>query len=209
MNQNYHYSSIDLLENPQKYQMSAYEGPHFLISYKKSRNYFLEILEEKNTIDYSINEICDHLVPDIKFDYSIERLGMDIDTKSLLAHILSSLIKHEKDSDVTRILDIFVRKFEIKKRIFASYNSELKKPTSDNYSVLGNYIFLSTVCLLRYARTSNLKYLNASLKLNDMLCSQITKIKDRLDIFLFRYVLQTEQNYISKLCKVMGVVIND
>jgi len=55
------------------------------------------------------------------------------------------------------------------------------------------------MCLIRYQVTSDLKYLNTFLKLNDMICSVKNLIVNKTDISLFHYLLTSEMKCILKL----------
>ena len=102
------------------------------------------------------------------------------------------------------MLDIFIKNFETKKQLFTRYDCNYKQ-SSDNYSELINYSLLSTISLLYYEKTLNLKYLNISLKLNDTLCSQIKKIGDPVEVFLLKFSIEKELESISKLCQRSGI----
>ena len=84
------------------------------------------------------------------------------------------------------------------------YDSDLKEISSD-CTKLSNYILLSLCCLLKYEETSNLKFLNTSLKLNDTISSQSVKINDIFEKSLFCFVLQKELYYVDTLCKLKGI----
>jgi len=62
-----------------------------------------------------------------------------------------------------------------------------------------NYILLSFMCLIRYQVTSDLKYLNTFLKLNDMICSVKNLVVNKIDISLFHFLLTSEMKYVLKL----------
>ena len=55
------------------------------------------------------------------------------------------------------------------------------KEIGSDCSKLSNYILLSLCCLLKYEHTNNLKFLNASLKLNDTISSQHIGINTDFD----------------------------
>ena len=59
-----------------------------------------------------------------------------------------------------------------------------------------------------YESTSNLKYLNTSLKLNDIICSQQKKLSNEIDISLIEYILKKEIELILNLCKIKGIKLN-
>lgn len=205
-NSNYEYSSTDLLKNPQKYRRSTYEGPCFLVSYNWSRNNILKILNDKNSTNHSLKEIILNLGLTLFSNYFNKLSKNEINTTNLLSSILSSIDIQQDESLINYVIDVFVRKFEINKKIFLSYDKDFKE-ISNNYSNLQNYLLLSVICLLQYTKTKNLKFINASLKLNDVICSRIQIIKDEFDISLFKIILNMELTCISDLCKNKGIIL--
>jgi len=103
-----------------------------------------------------------------------------------------------------KIINIFIKKFEVKKRIFSSYN-KLFIETSSNYQEIINYILLSTICIIKYEKTKNLKFLNTVLKLNDLLCSEIENIEKNEELNLVLYCLKEELNFILKIEKRLSI----
>ena len=114
------------------------------------------------------------------------------------------MLRDKDDIDITKIVNDFIKKFEIKKRIFSHYNQEIKE-ASDNYKILANYILLASICALKYKKIRNLKYLNVLLKLNDTICSQISVISENVSGFLCFFALKSELDYISDLLKNNGL----
>ena len=73
------------------------------------------------------------------------------------------------------------------------------QPISNEYSELRNYLLLATICAFQFKNSTNLKYLNTLLKLNDIICSQITSIDNSIDASLFNIVISHELNFITTL----------
>ena len=200
----YHYSENNLLENPQKYQMSPFLGKKFLKSYFKSREENIKNLEESKEIIFEFNEIIKKLsteYPNFTFDKIFQQ---DNNTEKFLALILSKLLNTNNSISENEVLEKIIKKFEVKKRLFSSYDSNLNE-NSENYINLRNYILLSAVCLMIYKKSKNLRYLNTSLKLNDTISSQIKTIEKPLDKSLFLNNLQNEIQNIENLCKLKKV----
>ena len=107
------------------------------------------------------------------------------------------------------ILSVFCKKFEVFKRIFSVYNNKsmkLKK-ASDDYKNIFVYGLISCSFLFYYKKTNNLKFLNCALKINDLLCSIIDKIKegDSFVQMLICYNLILESEIINEMIKSRGV----
>ena len=191
----YQYIQNDLLTTPQKYQMSSYEGPGFLTSYQFSRRKIIsELKKMPDFISYSDNLFSSQHVSDACMIIKKNKFS----TNELYRSIVIELINNTRNIQVIPIIDKFLKKFEIRKKIFLHYDDEFNK-VGDEFKEIQNYILLSFMCLIRYQVTSDLKYLNTFLKLNDMICSVKNLIVNKTDISLFHYLLTSEMKCILKL----------
>lgn len=191
----YRYCDSDLLENKQNYQISPFEGRNFLIGYTDYRNKIIKELSEKNFILSEKELIVKLNLGDYK-DYGATKLEEYL-TESLLLWILFC-IDQNYDSLAEHFIALFIKKFEIKKKIYSKYSKNFNE-SSDDFRYLRNYLLLSTICLLKYGKTLNLKFLNTALKINDLLCSRKHMIENNIDFELFVYVLEREVHYIKQL----------
>ena len=197
----YEYSSHNLLETPQKYKMTPFQGSQFLEQYKESRRLAIELIRDKvSTI--TLDQATTQMQQDFKHPLEIINASK-FSTKKLFESIFLIVIRDKDDVNVTNIINRFVKKFEVKKRIFSFYNQEIKEVSND-YKIIDNYILLASICVLEYKKTRNLKYLNVLLKLNDTICSQIGLITENITGFLCLFVLKSELDYILDLIKNIG-----
>ena len=191
----YQYIQNDLLTTPQKYQISSYEGPGFLTSYQFSRRKIItELKKMPDFISYSDNLFSSQHVSDACMIIKKNKFS----TNELYRSIVIELINNTRNIQVIPIIDKFLKKFEIRKKIFLYYDYKFNK-VGDEFKEIQNYILLSFMCLIRYQVTLDLKYLNTFLKLNDLICSAKNLIVNKIDISLFHYLLQAEMKYILKL----------
>lgn len=191
----YSYCKRDLLRYPEKYQMSTYGGVMFLNAYLDSRH---DVLKK---IDVAPGENLEKFVIE---NFVASEISTDvIHTDKLLSNTLIKVIRGiDKQSD--RVLDIFLKKFEVKRKIFTIYDTQYKENTED-FSDLKNYILLSTNFILEYQHTMNLKYLNACLKLNDLIISILPEIRDERFKKLFSLILQAELACVDNLRLKKGI----
>jgi len=131
---NYPYSSENLLEKPQKYQMSPFEGKDFLSSYLNSRKKIIQILEKNKKNSY--DEILDQFKKFI--DINFESFSEVVFLEKFLSFLIYNLLEMNKDK-TNEYVDLLLKKFEIKKRLYSTYNPEFKEIT-DDYKNLHNYI---------------------------------------------------------------------
>ena len=179
----YPYSNGNLLKNPQKYQRTPFLDKKFLDDYLNSRNRHLEKISNFEKIDIKkIIHIINH-----KHLQKKKSTEYNSETSIILLNALTNLINDEND-DFIILVDKFIKKFETKKLIFSKYDNNFQ-PISNEYSELRNYLLLATICAFQFKNSTNLKYLNTLLKLNDVICSQITSIDNSIDASLFNIVI--------------------
>ena len=178
--------------------MTPFKNKEFLIEYKKSRKHNLDEFDKKfDEIKY---------FKDIIFKTEKQKWkdieNNSIKTEKLLKFLFIETIKKSKKSEI--LLNKIIKKFEIKKKIFETYDLEFKEK-SKKYSNLKNYLLLSIICLFKYQKTKNLKFLNTSLKINDLISSQQQKISNLDEISLYSFVIRKELEIIETLMNKKGV----
>ena len=186
----YRYVLEDLLEFPQKYQMSQFEGNDFIFTYKKSRRDVLTRIENSiNVLTY------ENILKELEnFNISNKQKKNEIVTGELFSTIL---LEFEKDDKIQEI-EKFLKKFEIRKRIFSVYDNMLKNNSSD-YREMKNYILLGMICAKQFEKSNNLKFLNTLLKLNDTICSRIHLVSNIYDLSLIHYSIKLELYHVEKI----------
>ena len=195
----YQYSKKNHFIYVEKYQMTPFKNKEFLIEYKKSRKHNLDEFDKKfDEIKY---------FKDIIFKTEKQKWkdieNNSIKTEKLLKFLFIETIKKSKKSEI--LLNKIIKKFEIKKKIFETYDLEFKEK-SKKYSNLKNYLLLSIICLFKYQKTKNLKFLNTSLKINDLISSQQQKISNLDEISLYSFVIRKELEIIETLMNKKGVL---
>ncbi len=193
----YRYASGDLLEFPQKYQMTPFEGKEFISSYEKNRQKILDIIKNNQTVNslsHTLKLLQKQFLIDIKSDQKI------FVTSNQLSSILLRLQHQKETQQETKFIMALLKKFEIKKRIFSEYDHELKENSTD-FKILTNYILLAAICAKKFQDNGNPKFLNTLLKLNDTICSQIDSINDVNNLSLIYYIINLELEYIRDLIR--------
>ncbi len=193
----YSYTNTDLLEFPQKYQMTPFEGREFLSSYEKTRQKILDKIKNNQTVNslsHTLKLLQKQFLIDIKSDQKI------FVTSNQLSSILLRLQHQKETQQETKFIMALLKKFEIKKRIFSEYDHELKENSTD-FKILTNYILLAAICAKKFQDNSNPKFLNTLLKLNDTICSQIDSINDVNNLSLIYYIINLELESIRDLIR--------
>jgi len=201
------YAYISTLESPQTYQYSGFFGKEFVDSYKDSR---LGILNSLNANEKEINDSMQNYIK--KFgnmgrEEIIKKLSWERNTKTMLSVILyvqnKGIKGKETRNQVYELLGRFIKKYEVSKRIFSQYDADMKK-IGYNYEDIDNYALLALNIALFCQSSKNLKFMNALLKINDMLCGMKDGIKTNT-IPLFYLSLKTELDEIKILFKEKGL----
>ena len=184
----YIYTLENRIKNPHSYMYTPFNGKSFLESYFKNRMSFLE----KNSNSKSKTTLSSILNFEMNQNYfsvlEISKKKCEIKsiikgnfkTTDVLQNIIIELSKEEPNENICyEVLSKLVKKFEVFKKIYTDYNPKFRK-NSNNFNDNYVYAYLSFACGLYYFKFKNLKFLNAQLKINDLLISlSIKEIKLR------------------------------
>jgi hypothetical protein len=194
----YSYSKNDLLQNPEKYENTPYSGITFLDSYVEFRKNILKL----STIDIKIDEFLSSVILKNNIE-TFENIHKDFSTLDMFSKLLKQILTGNINSNVISTVSIFLKKFEITKKISSRHDKNFKGINND-FSNIQNYIVFAIICNILYEKTSDLKFLNVVLKLNDLICSQIKKLS-KSEQSLSKISIEYELNNIKKLSKEKGV----
>ena len=190
----YQYSKESLLENPQTYQFTKFEGNEFLQRYVNSRKKIILKLGSSRYSDADIEKVIEQEQNDSR--------NKNNTTIFELRRILLHIIKNNKDTKINAKFEIYLKKFEINKRLYDKYDDNEKNST--RYDIIENYILLSVISILKFKKTENLKFLNTALKLNDTICSEFRNMIKEDYNKLFKFSLESEMSIITRFMKKIG-----
>ncbi len=181
----YKYSKYNLLEKPQRYQFTKFEGKEFLIAYTKSRKKYLLKLNVKNPSYDELESILKN-----------KNGEHNSNTEKKLTKICLELINNQNFSNIDNDIDFYLKKFEISKKILSDYNVEKE---FEEYDKLENYVMLSLILIMKFKKMYDLRFINTILKLNDTICSS-WKINKETDYNrLFSFCLESEMEFIKEI----------
>ena len=171
INSQYKYSSKNILISPNKYEYSNFEGDMFFEKYFASRNSFLDVLVTRRDESITITE-----------EYSKESNDYTRENELITNLFLKNLLS--KNYQTIKIyldkIKTLIKRFEVSKKLFHSYDKISIKKTSTIYNEVDNYslfsILLQTCYINSEVKEEKLIYLNCILKLNDLIIS----IKDNI-----------------------------
>ncbi len=166
----YAYSQENRILKPHKYMYTPYEGKAFLGAYFADRRAQPEVLQ---TIADLVKQIA-AFIPDAA-KHSL-KFALPCETNLSLKQLLHQQLTTDEES-AYKVLSGFIKKFEVTKKLCATYNTEFKG--SGDHTNTELYLWLSLNCLVFYSRSDNLKMLNCALKLSDLLSSCKTQVADQ------------------------------
>lgn len=156
----YNYITSNNLENTQTYMYTPYGGESFLQAYLQSRYIYLNR-------DTSISAALQKMVE--------ESQPQGDETFKELLDLWNTPCWSERS--YKEKIDQYVKRFEVRKRLFGAYDKTTKKPILDTgYQRTDRYLLLAAIVENAYRVFGSLKYLNCLLKLNDTLLSLMPKL---------------------------------
>ncbi len=97
-------------------------------------------------------------------------------------------------------IDFFLRNYEVTKRLYVAYGSDLK-PTERSFASLENYALLAGLLLCVHQGSPNYKYLNCALKLGDLLSSVGDRTLNSPAVELIAATMEVETAGIERLAE--------
>jgi len=175
----YHYSEGDKLENKNTYFYTAFSGQPFLDAWKSNR----------------ITAI-DGVTPAFVIPKSESVSENDFSGHGVLERILKKI----ENSEESAMLLLLIKRFEVTKRVYLHYDSDLRPVDSSEFRELSLYLRFAEILGLAYEKFGHLFYLNAFIKVLDTLIS----VKD--DILAegqgrFARCIMQEMEVVEKLMK--------
>ncbi len=99
--------------------------------------------------------------------FSVEQ---QVTTLELLRSLIASMLLARHDAVAKNWLDLLVQRFEVTKKLYASYPAGFRKGEGSSMSVRLYWLFALALCLF-YISSVQIKYLSTLLKVSDLLCS--------------------------------------
>lgn len=174
----YEYITENNLENRQFYMYCEFQGMDFLKIYVKTRKDFIGGWRTDK----------DEL-------YFAEKIFQESKTETILYNLLCEDFKTENK----KVIDWFTKDFEVRKRVYTSYDDITKKPEEGaDYHRISSYILLGYVMSKAYVKTENYKYLNCLLKIDDTLLS-VTEQMSEAEVMAGKKLFTKEIEYVEKI----------
>ena len=170
----YPYIQENQLESPCRYTYTSFFGKEFLQAYLRSRSLILSSCDATKLVS------ADDCMSRFKHAYKRYSTPLPDPNKMMYRQIIYIIDFIECLRDLFALksvnaqhidcLNRLIQRFEVSKRLYTSYQSNLTKGSGD-YKTLNNYFQFGFLLSFAYMETSNLQYLNSLLKVNDLLLS--------------------------------------
>ena len=160
----YQYSKESLLENPQTYQFTKFEGKEFLQRYVNSRKKIILKLGSSQYSDADIEKVIEQEQNDSR--------DKNNTTIFELRRILLHIIKNNKDTKINAKFEMYLKKFEINKRLYDKYDDNEKNSTlyqsettektvKNQHKSLPNVLLLNEMEVTSNSHQTNLKMIKS------------------------------------------------
>ena len=163
----YPYSKGNLLEQPNTYFYTPFNGKTFLEAWVEDRRKVIESLPVGSKTPPSAGFVSiEEFVRQVKS-------GKIVETEKLLEALYKALCvdKTKMRTDTLLLLNKIVKRFEVYKRIHSAYGVGFKAVDRTVYRDLNLYVRTAEVFELAYSVFGEFTYLNVLLKILDTLCS--------------------------------------
>jgi hypothetical protein len=182
----YPYASGDLLENPHTYFFSSYQGEGFVSAWALSRS----------ECKAALSAASDGRVAQAKD----ERPTSNSRTAAYFRELEDLFARPEFPDEDRKNLDAILRNFEAKKKIYQDYNPGFTSKDRTDYKALSLYVDFASLIVAAYARWQELPYLNALLKVLDILCASCGTLSAS-DKSRVSDIIDAEQRYVDELAR--------
>lgn len=191
LNDTYEYTKNNLLHSPQKYQYSKFEGNSFF------EKFFYNRKDCINYLDSRLTKLDKHGMQKIDLASNNYVNNQDLILKYFLINIYNS-----KDLNLHKeTITILIKRFEVSKKLYLSYDLKEIRKSSLDFDELLNYSLFSIVLQKYYKQTHSeekLIYLNAILKLNDIISSIRTEFLLYDEIYYAKKAIECELDILKE-----------
>jgi hypothetical protein len=176
----YQYATGDLMGLPQTYFYTRFEGPEFLRSWWTSRQAALDSLPAPSENAPPFNSRAEGTARLLELAF-VEASSADKKRVPLAFHAETVLTK-----------------FEVGKRIYDLYDANLKPADREKYRTHEYYVRAGESFQAAFARTGDLRGLNALLKCLDTLTAHRTELASGLGARVARLIVK-ERQYVERI----------
>lgn len=162
----YPYDAENRLETPVSYSYSTYWGRPFVDAWLEKRRRVIHGGEGGQLPELFTSETETDNVNGLFTGSGY------IKTRVFVFTLINALKRGKTSVKGTKeTLDTLVKRFEVTKKIYTGYDRDCRPQDKSDYQVFSHYLWAGYLFSCAYESFSHLSYLNAFLKINDILCS--------------------------------------
>lgn len=200
----YPYCDNNLIKDPITYEFSAYSGAEFLKSYEAARGRMIDYCQNKLS---EIGMSMKPLVHGEEFINAIESCRLlqeqsddenQILTNKFFPELLLKTINKDLNADDEQLIFVFIKKFEVSKRLWSAYDRCSYKKIGDAYDGISAYLLFANIlaCYIDFAPSPEKKTIafNLLLKINDTISSVNEKLSSKGEVILALNAFEKEKS---------------
>lgn len=223
----YRYTEKNLLEEPCYYMYTPYEGREFLAAFLAHRRAAAQALLRQRPATTAerppdvvlAEEFTAAALSERRATADVQRHlrsmevlparpgEVSVDTRGVLLDLWQAYLYLPDDGDrlAAPWLEFFLKRFEVTKKIYSSYSAALK-PSTHDYRNLDHYASLAALITYRYRVTRDIRLLNSSIKLIDLLLSVDNSALSAAARLFVLAALRMETASVQELARAHGIV---
>lgn len=191
-----YYVNHDPLESPNTYMYTQFHGKDFIDEYFSSRK------SMANTSDQTLIPLSlDKIIASLPLTDTPANPSYPISILDCFLKIITLRKNKNKFIEYYDLISKLIKRFEVKKRLYSTYDSHLVKGEG-SCKIIDHYYLLAECCLDCFVNHQRLKCLNTSLKLGDVL---VATFHSHSPVYLLPFIRQ----YLIKEMEVMKNFISD
>jgi len=166
------------------YSYSTYHGEKFYVDWELTRGSALSKIFDEQRSKINLDTALDNILSDSAMEGS-----------HFLFHWLGSVKNKKLPEDIF----LLVKRFEVTKKIYNSYDENFRPDAKASFDDLSNYVIFGLVLLHAYSKTGLLPFFNSLLKINDIIVSNVEHIKKDSVAQLVEHLLKSEMDIIHEI----------
>ena len=180
----------DLLDQPANYSFSVFGGVPFLAGWREQRT------------QLALAIAASYAVSEDSWDQADDRAQAPIN--GLLAGLQAQMQDADKHAEALAVLDQLLQRFEVTKRLHASYNTRWRPEDPASFYGAERYLCFAELLEAAHVVTGKLHWLNGLLKCMDTLSSLAGRL-DASQCARLQRLVAREQELVGQLAQRVGV----
>lgn len=123
----------------------------------------------------------------IEFENKKKNILQKSNTENTLYRLLINYNKNKNNKSLHKIIYLFIKKFEVSKKIYKSYNKNFRKKKSSIEDIKSQMLLALLLMTSYLNKKQDLRYINCLLKISDKILYKFIRNFNQKEIFLILY----------------------